>query len=326
MARPLGVLENDQQSSHLCQRPGLTLVISLAALMFTFTYRDNFEGMTFAHGVQEYIESTKMHVMQEVRSSRNTDESGEIFVEKSQVGSEKVKSKPANYTNSKATMILDNETDSDEEFGVETKSNSTIDTTDTNNIMNIVPDEQPTLKFFILEPPPFTSALLDGELQAKATAFYKSELNEASAEIWLHRGFLNMNNDEGRTMDYSEADIFVIAGYPHLFSGLSLNIYHERQAIATNIYIDLIINKTKPHLLLMPTTNPGLSTQVGITQLSKALQSAGVNLWSVGFERNPSWQAIAVQRILPIPYKPGIIKTPGERKSIFWARQNKFLR
>ena len=157
--------------------------------------------------------------------------------------------------------------------------------------------DQPTIKFYILEPTKYISDLLEtNENQIKASSYYKDGLNEESAEIWLHRSFRSMSYEDGYTQDPSEADIFLIAGYAHLSSSVT------SQRIDSTLYLDLIVDPTKPHLLLMPTTNPGVSQRAGIENLAKSLQNSGVNVWSVGFERNPYWQGVDVEHILPIPY------------------------
>eukprot|EP00978_Attheya_sp_CCMP212_P047252 scaffold421282_cov56-Attheya_sp.AAC.5 len=163
------------------------------------------------------------------------------------------------------------------------------------------------LKFYILEPPQYTSELVENNRTISiSSSYYKANLNEESAEIWLHRGFESMTYEEGHTNDPKEASVFLIAGYAHLYSS------KHSKPINSTIYHNLIVDPSKPHLLLMPTWNPNVGKLTGIRSLAESLQKErNVTLWSVGFERNGSWQGVDIQRILPIPY---VVRMP-ERSS-----------
>ena len=151
------------------------------------------------------------------------------------------------------------------------------------------------LKFFILDPPNVASELLRNGMNS--SSYYAQALNEESAEVWLHRGFVSMNYEQGHTQDPYEADIFLIAGYAHLHA---YGVYSE--PINASVYKSLIVDPSKPHLLLMPTWNPKTAHYAGIPSIVATLKSLDVNLWSVGFERNPDWQGLPPSRIVPIPY------------------------
>jgi hypothetical protein len=167
---------------------------------------------------------------------------------------------------------------------------------------SIVPVKSP-LKFYIIAPPRVTSKLLQDHPD-KASSVYQRALNEESAEIWLHRGFERLTYEEGHTLNSSEADVFLICGYLHLNKAI-----HKPKGRGTKNdlsfvqeYVQLVSNKTKPHLMLIPSWNPQISKDAGIKDLTSTLAQQGVNIWSVGFERNKFWQWVEPQRILPIPY------------------------
>mmetsp|Transcript_28956 Transcript_28956/g.78423 ORF Transcript_28956/g.78423 Transcript_28956/m.78423 type:complete len:611 (-) Transcript_28956:9-1841(-) len=156
-------------------------------------------------------------------------------------------------------------------------------------------------KFFILSPPELTSSLVESITEPAVSDYYRGALNEDSAEMWLHRAFQSLSYEDGRTLDPSEADVFLLAGYFHL------NLARGGDARVDNkrfgrLYANKIIEPSKPHLLLVPATNPVLSRKIGIQQLVRDLSSKGVNLWSVGFERNDYWQRMDLRRVIPIPY------------------------
>jgi hypothetical protein len=81
--------------------------------------------------------------------------------------------------------------------------------------------------------------------------------------------------------------------------------------------------------MLIPSTNPDVSLQAGVRVISTTLEKQGVNMWSVGFERNEFWQGVKPHRILPIPYvirpsqsKDALIenaRTPRTKNFIFYA-------
>lgn len=182
------------------------------------------------------------------------------------------------------------------------------------------------LKFFILAPPQVTSELVVENENNKnqtidASIYYQNALNEESAEIWLHRGFDRMTLEEGRTLNPAEADIFLISGYLHLHSRL-----RGKNHSFVQMYKDMIVDRTKPHLMLIPSWNPGRSQEAGIKALAKALRDILDNkhlLWSVGFERNSMWQGIDVNRILPIPY---VVRPSSELKARNkYPRTNNFV-
>jgi len=116
----------------------------------------------------------------------------------------------------------------------------------------------------------------------------------------LHRGFERLPQ---RTQNPLEADVFVVAGYLHLYN--ALHPRHSKEFVP--LYRKAIIDPSKPHLLLIPTWNPKVSRDVGIYGLVNMMKAGrGIvqetNLWTVGFERNPQWQNLNPARILPIPY------------------------
>jgi hypothetical protein len=159
------------------------------------------------------------------------------------------------------------------------------------------------LKFYIIAPPSVTSKLLQDHPD-KASSAYQRALNEESAEIWLHRGFESRTYEEGHTLNPYEADVFLICGYLHLNKA----IHKPKGRRAKNDlsfvqeFVQKITNKTKPHLMLIPSWNPKVSSEAGVKSLSSTLEQQGVNIWSVGFERNKFWQGVEPHRILPIPY------------------------
>merc|ERR1740130_1174584 len=63
--------------------------------------------------------------------------------------------------------------------------------------------------------------------------------------------------------------------------------------MVSTLYRNIVIDSTKPHLILIPTWNPNVSRRIGLYSLVKTLRSSGVsdsNIWSLGFERNLHWQ------------------------------------
>lgn len=121
----------------------------------------------------------------------------------------------------------------------------------------------PALKFFILDAPQYTSRLIQNDSEM-SSSYYREALNEESAEIWLHRGFDRMTYEDGHTLDPNETDVFLITGYAHLHES---GFY--KKPINASVYESLIVDPTKPHLLLkMPTWNSARSTQTGMNQKS----------------------------------------------------------
>ncbi|KAG7364966.1 exostosin family protein [Nitzschia inconspicua] len=161
-----------------------------------------------------------------------------------------------------------------------------------------------TLKFFIIHVPEATTDLVTDS--SKASSYYRKALNEESAEIWLHRGFERLPQ---RTLDPRKADVFVVAGYLHLFQSLrapkkrKTNFISQEWQQLIPLYESQIFDPTKAHILLIPTWNPQVSRSIGVHGMVKMLKNAKVaDLWSVGFERNPKWQHLPPSRIVPIPY------------------------
>jgi len=152
-----------------------------------------------------------------------------------------------------------------------------------------------SLKYFILAPPQYTDSLLDVQ---GASEYYQTVLNEESVEIWLHRAFQQGTYEEGHTLDPSEADVFLIAGYFHLNHSVKRPELGNQTDMIQR-YQDLIINATKPHLLLSSSLR---SNDIGIKPLSNALREDGVDMYSVGIERNEAWQGVPQKRIVPVPY------------------------
>eukprot|EP00533_Pseudo-nitzschia_delicatissima_P004124 CAMPEP_0116103354 /NCGR_PEP_ID=MMETSP0327-20121206/13837_1 /TAXON_ID=44447 /ORGANISM="Pseudo-nitzschia delicatissima, Strain B596" /LENGTH=474 /DNA_ID=CAMNT_0003595453 /DNA_START=44 /DNA_END=1465 /DNA_ORIENTATION=- len=171
---------------------------------------------------------------------------------------------------------------------------------------SIAEAEEDSLRFYILPSPDITELLKSvfnqskSELLDMASKHYQNALNEESAEMWLHRGFQRL---PARSKKKSEADVYIVAGYFHLFSVL---LPSWDDALVQKLYRRIIVDPTKPHLILTPTWNPERSRKIGLHSLVKTLQLRGVsskNLWSVGFERNVGWQPVPdVSNILPIPY------------------------
>jgi hypothetical protein len=152
-------------------------------------------------------------------------------------------------------------------------------------------------KFFILHTLEMSTWLVGNHTRA-AIKFYENCLNEEAIEIWLHRGFERLSS--ARTMDEDEATVYLIPYYGHF--AIDLKMKPDPHEFATLLLQSRIRNKSKPHILLCPSNNPQRSRHAGIHTLMEALYLGGVNVWSVGIERNPSWQGIAVERIIPIPY------------------------
>jgi len=165
------------------------------------------------------------------------------------------------------------------------------------------------LRFYVLSSPDITELLkpvfnqTKSELLDMASNYYQSALNEESAEVWLHRGFQRL---PARTKKKMEADVYVVVGYFHLFHALLPPSSSWSDKMIPKLYRNIIVDPTKPHLILIPTWNPEISRKIGLHSLVSTLQLRGIpasNLWSVGFERNIKWQQVPLaSRILPIPY------------------------
>ena len=177
-----------------------------------------------------------------------------------------------------------------------TLSQETIGDTNANGTGVVTRNETTCLKtetkFFFIPTHEITS---DQLLSKNASEYYKTALNEESAGVWLHRGFERM--ECYRIMEPKEADVFLIAGYLHLAGS-----YRQEANGYAKLLMKRLYNKTKPHDVLTPTWNAEKSRKAGIANLIKSLKEGGVNLWSVGFERNEMWQHTNANRIIPIPY------------------------
>lgn len=200
---------------------------------------------------------------------------------------------------------------------------STNDTTAMNN--NTTTEANPSnqsLRFYILPSPDIVTVLKPvlnqskSELWELASEYYQNALNEESAELWLHRGFQRLQAQTS-AKNKREADIYVVVGYFHLFSGLLPSEQMWAEKLVPKFYRNIVIDPTKPHLILTPTWNPETSRRVGLHSLVKTLQLGGVsdsNIWSVGFERNVKWQPVpSASQILPIPY---VIQQPERDESV----------
>jgi Exostosin family len=85
------------------------------------------------------------------------------------------------------------------------------------------------VKFFLLQIPEMTTWLVQNYTPQATTAYYSKALNEASAEVWLHRGFERMTREQGQTWDPTEADVFLIPGYCHLHSAMLCRREQQQQ-------------------------------------------------------------------------------------------------
>mmetsp|Transcript_3805 Transcript_3805/g.9103 ORF Transcript_3805/g.9103 Transcript_3805/m.9103 type:complete len:549 (-) Transcript_3805:1596-3242(-) len=174
-------------------------------------------------------------------------------------------------------------------------------------------------KYFVLSLSSTTTDLIDSgddqqrQQQQAAQQYYDDALNEESAEVWLHRSFTqDQRLTLDRTMDPTEADVFVVTGLLHL-----LKHHHSRRkkkatasttstSLVAEQYQSIIVDTSKPHLFLVPSWNPKVSRQIGIEDILSRIGQTLANeklLWSVGFERNPSWQGqVPPSNIIPVPY------------------------
>jgi hypothetical protein len=212
-------------------------------------------------------------------------------------------------------------------------------------------DRSRTIKFYILPLPEITTWLL-GNYTNDASSFYESTLNEHQAEIWLHRAYDRMSHEQGRTHVISEADVVLIPGYLHFnefmmkASGKQPKKKRKKQQTVQktevgvpkvgvpysigefiHIVVSRITDKSKPHVLMVPTWNPGTSRKVGVAPLMNLLQAADVNMWSLGFERNTFWQHVEPERIIPIPYvvEPNVTSVQQLAETIGLPRRENFV-
>ena len=159
-------------------------------------------------------------------------------------------------------------------------------------------------KFYLYDFPQLTTDLI-ARVNGTVGDFYNRNriVNEVQIEVWLHRAYERMTEQGGRTMDPNEDSIFLIPFYAHIrpITSPVPNVTELIQSLLVSHIIPK--HRSKPHLLLCPGNNPKDSRVSGIPDLVGSLLEAGVNLYSVGIERNPSWQGgLPVERILPIPY------------------------
>lgn len=186
----------------------------------------------------------------------------------------------------------------------------------------ITPSRETTTarKFFIMDNPEM-STLLTQYHTSSAIKFYEDCLNEEAIEIWLHRGFERLV--PSRTFVATEATAILIPFYGHFHTALrpkpSLDDFIER------LMRNIGDNKSKPHILLCPSNNPQRGRDAGIGIVMNTLKDAGVNVWSVGIERNPSWQSVSPERIIPIPYlvKPSV--SSSELKVVHTRKNSSFF-
>lgn len=244
-------------------------------------------------------------------------------------------------------------------------TNTNGDTSNENtNVTKTDPVANNNLRFYILPSPDITTTLkrvhinrTASDLLAMASDYYRTALDEESAEMWLHRGFERL--PARITKNPKDADVYIVVAYCHLFNGLlpqredsRRQHQHQRRQLLTRhagrknkrgtknrtaaksslpssqswadmipkLYRNIVIDATKPHLILTPTWNPEVSRRIGLPSLMRTLQLRGVadsNLWSVGFERNLNWQPVPfVSRILPIPYVVRMMREANTKEEI----------
>ena len=169
-----------------------------------------------------------------------------------------------------------------------------------------------SLKFYIIPTPELTDDLLK-TYSLLASNYYERALNEEMAEIWLHRGFQQLTPQDGLTTDPEEADVFLIFGYMHMYAGLQKILSNNGDDVDLEAFylkfLERVVDKTKPHVMFVPSYNAAISKRAWISQWAERLQHDGVNLWSTAFERNPHWQGIKdLSKIIPVPYvvKPSL--------------------
>jgi hypothetical protein len=205
-------------------------------------------------------------------------------------------------------------------------------------------DRKSKIKFYILPLPEITTWLV-GNNTNDASSFYQTTLNEQQAEIWLHRAYDRMSPEQGRTHVISEADVVLIPGYLHFNEHmLQKSGKHNKKKKGQKVQemkvgvpymigefiefaVSRITDKSKPHVLMVPTWNPGTSRKVGIAPLMRLLKAAGVNMWSLGFERNTFWQHVEPERIIPIPYivEPNVTSVQQLAETIGLPRTENFV-
>ena len=235
--------------------------------------------------------------------------------------------------------------------------------------------ENNTVKFYMLNTPDIATILnlqqrVDGgknnhtnrtvEALSVASEYYRNNINEESAEMWLHRGFKQLLK-ANRTYNSKEADVYIVGGYFHLYSSGKIMIHPNKPSrkgkkrkkknnidddddgnnrtessssvstswdvMVSTLYRNIVIDSTKPHLILIPTWNPTVSRRIGLYSLVKTLRSSGVsdsNIWSLGFERNLHWQPIShISHIIPIPYVVTSTKRTQQQQQLQLQRLQK---
>jgi Exostosin family len=223
-------------------------------------------------------------------------------------------------TTNKEAVVVDGDVATHvEKYG----SRNHVETSDPSFSSSALPEPSTTRRsdptFFLVAPPEYTSDVVASSNDTEqASRYYRTNLNEESAEAWLYRGFAKHKR---RIQEPQNATFVLVAGYLHLKWGmLSQGHNQESEAYKSNLSetytqhltelyaIDPDI-KNRPHLLLIPTWNPSVSEKIGVQMLVKTVMNEALevpNVWSVGFERNPAWQAVSVERIVPIPYVVGL--------------------
>ena len=181
----------------------------------------------------------------------------------------------------------------------------------THDLIKNSPSNQ-SLRFYILPSPDIIEILkpvfneTKSELWKRASEYYQNALNEESAELWLDRGFQQLHQAQTTAKNRRDADVYVVVGYLHLFNGLLSSEQQWAETLVPKFYRSIVVDPSKPHLILTPTWNPERSRRIGLHSLVKTLQLQGVsdsNIWSVGFERNVKWQPVPLaSQIIPIPY------------------------
>ena len=195
-------------------------------------------------------------------------------------------------------------------------------------------------RFFMLPVPEVTDWII-GNYSAIAWDYFDNSLNEHTAEIWLHRGFLNtiMLVD-----DPHEADVILVPSY------LQLN-KHIQTLIVTNLttskmdlidvpskLAELLIRTIEPFfnssqhriVALMTCQNPIEGLETGVRPVIDALRKRfGNNVYSLGFERNKFWQSVDPDHIIVIPYvvKP-VNRSTGhvfskDKRGVFYRGDNR---
>jgi hypothetical protein len=169
-------------------------------------------------------------------------------------------------------------------------------------------------RYYVIPTPEITTWIV-GKYSNEASRLYADHLNENRAEIWLHRAFESQEMSNVRTLNASEADVFVIGGYFNLIKMIPdlERIWQSEHASTWYKWVDIflsnrIIDKKRPHLILSPCT----ATKTWHKRFMKAMVARGINVWSVGFERNEHWQGVRKDRIIPIPYVVEPSKTKAE--------------